>query len=305
MLTPALMRFPVLIAFGLFSHLGLVGAGEISEAVLEELAEAPLGKSLQITYTMTNMVEPRNVDPAEVTRKVDDLRAQIAGAAGTEQILKSYRKTLEEKSEQLFDGLFVMDTGFLANRHFDPINRPMWEIRYGPDFYRLNSDIMTIVSDPKEQTKNFPEIARDTIGRLGQLDAQTLEELKNGQPVETRQGDELILTEGNLTVKFKAGGERLQLHSIERVDPTHQQRLAVIFENYEPIEGRQIPCKVTDIMETQDSVCTRVYAIDKVEIGGTYSVPIVNADFGTVMVTDKRKTPSRTYEATGKLPKQN
>jgi hypothetical protein len=285
-----------------------IASGQLPFAALTEMAERPLEKALQIEYQLTAILEPRKFDQGGVDRKVEEFRQELlaSNAAGRDELVENYRKSLERKTAQKLDGLFVLGKEFIATYADYLPGSPAgatWEIRQGTNKYTLvENETLPVVHDPEARSRGEQDVARRSIGRLGQLDPEILQELTEGkvETFDTEQG--MTVKKGNLTVKLSREGEKFRLYSIERLEPGHRQRIALIFEDYRNISGISVPTKVTDLHEDRTSRCTRTYHVKSVRFGDEYAVPLVNRDIGLLSVTDFRFSPKIQYLASRRLP---
>lgn len=288
--------------------LSLQAAGLTAEqqAILQSLAEQPLEKPVQIDYELVEFTEST---PEKIAKDVREYRRLLGPTnipESQDERVQAFRKTLSSREGQKSEGLFVMGPDFLANRLLRKVGGRLvafWDMRRGPDRYNLTEgELLAIVPDPKIQTHEYQDLARESIGRLGKIDLATLEELRKGPVQVSEDGGKTVLRKGKLSVAWEKKDGRECLFSIERVEPEVAQRQAVIFEDYRTLAGVNIPCRVTYIFENRDGRSRRVYSIQNLKFGDDYAVPVMNRSFGLIRVADFRFPPKISYLADGYLP---
>ncbi|HRJ74045.1 MAG TPA: hypothetical protein PLS03_17610 [Terrimicrobiaceae bacterium] len=276
--------------------------------VLAGLREQAAAQALQIRYQLTETTTPLRLNQAAIDQEVENFRAQqeASQAQGRDETVRNFRKSLEQGSQSVHEGLFVLAPSFSANcvDYFPSAeNGTIWEIRKDPDSYQIvDGETLSITRDPEVRTKNLQDILRESVGRLGRLDEKTITSLLEGKMEATRTGDQMVIRSGNLTVTINLAGGQPQLESVERVEPAHHQTERIEYSGYQDFNGTMIPTKTSAIFENAEGRTTRSFAIQNVQFGDSYEVPIINRDFGIVQVSDFRFTPAVKYFALRQIP---
>lgn len=299
---------PLFTTMGLLAVAGFAAQAADPATVLAGLREQAAAQALQIRYQLTETTTPLRLNPAAIDQEVANFRAQqdASQAQGREETVQNFRKSLEQGSQTVHEGLFVLSPSFYANciDYFPSAeNGTIWEIRKGPDSYQIvDGETLSITRDPEVRTKNLQDILRESVGRLGRLDEKTIASLLEGKMEATRTGDQMVIRSGNLTVTIGLYSGQPRLESVERAEPAHHQTERIEYSGYQDFNGTMIPTKTSSIFENAEGRTTRSFAIQNVQFGDSYEVPIINRDFGIVQVSDFRFTPAVKYFALRQIP---